>query len=179
MKISYLLLIPALLSGCARDISSNSYSEATVGEASSTFQGVIVNVRQIKVTGGDKLSDNTAGIGLGALAGGLAGGAFGRGYGQLAAAAGGAVLGGTAGAFAEKALNEQQALEYTVRLNNGEIKTVVQGLDNPIAVGQPVFLSISYQGKQARSRVVADNSGTSQVQPYATPANNVIINKRY
>ena len=63
-----------------------------------------------------------------------------------------AAAGAVAGAYAEKALKSQNAMEYVVALENGESKTVVQGLDPTLAVGQKVWLMVSYQG---RSRVTA------------------------
>ncbi|MGL5720645.1 MAG: glycine zipper 2TM domain-containing protein [Alphaproteobacteria bacterium] len=160
------LTLILLLSGCARDISSNTYKASHVGEASFTYQGVVANVREVQVEEGERLEENTTGAGLGALAGGVAGYQFGGGRGQIATTAAGAVLGGVAGAYAEKALKSQQGLEYVVRLDNGQIMTVVQGLNPRLNPGQRVLVLVSNAG---RSRVVADQTGvnlggTGQVQ---------------
>jgi outer membrane lipoprotein SlyB len=143
-----------LLSGCAREISPNVYSEAHVGEASQTFQGTILTVRQVQVQGHEKLEGNQLGMAAGALAGGVAGYQFGKGKGNVAATAGGAILGATAGAFAQKALETQDALEYTVQLSNGEMRTVVQGLQPAYGAGQRVLLIV---GRSGRSRIVPFN----------------------
>lgn len=147
------LLVPAqlLLNGCASDISPDSYADSHVGEASSTYQGTIVSVRPVKVTGGDQLSDNFLGAALGAAAGGLAGSTMGGGKGNLAMTGLGAVAGGTAGAFAEKKLKEQKGLEYVVQLTNGSMMTVVQGPKDVYAIGQKVFVIV---GRKGRSRIV-------------------------
>jgi outer membrane lipoprotein SlyB len=145
------LSVCVLGSGCAREISSNVYSEAHVGEASKTFFGTVVNVRNVTVQGKEKLDENTTGMAMGAIAGGVAGTQFGGGYGQIATTVGGALLGATAGAFAQKALETQDALEYTVELHNGEIRSIVQGPENPLRVGQPALIMVSRDG---RSRVV-------------------------
>lgn len=144
--------IAALASGCAREISSQVYSEAHVGEASKTFFGRIINVRKVVVQGQEKLDQNATGMAMGAIAGGVAGTQFGGGRGQIATTAGGALLGAVAGAMIQKGLESQDALEYTVELHNGELRSVVQGTDNPLAVGQNVLIMVSRDG---RSRVVS------------------------
>ncbi|MGL4371644.1 MAG: hypothetical protein ACRCTK_03210 [Alphaproteobacteria bacterium] len=157
-KISFgaSLALVLLLSGCARDISSNTYKASHVGEASFTYQGVVANVREVQVEEGERLEENAAGVGIGALAGGAAGYQFGGGRGQIATTAAGAILGGVAGAYAEKALKSQKGLEYVVRLDNGQIMTIVQGLDPRLNPGQRVLVLVSNAG---RSRVVADQTG--------------------
>lgn len=150
------------LSGCARNISSDTYKASHVGESSFTYQGVVASARKIHVEEGEYLGENTTGIGLGAVGGGLIGNQMGKGSGNVAATVGGAVIGGLAGAFAEKALKSQDAMEYAVKLTNGSMMTVVQGLDNPLSPGQRVLVMVSQDG---RSRVVADQSGYQDVQP--------------
>lgn len=143
--------VATLVSGCAREISSNVYSEAHVGEASKTFFGTVVSVRNVTVQGKEKLDENSTGIAMGAIAGGVAGTQLGGGRGRIATTVGGALLGATAGAFAQKALETQDALEYTVELHNGELRTIVQGPENALRVGQPALVMVSRDG---RSRVV-------------------------
>lgn len=145
-----------MMGGCARNISSGTYAESHVGEASQTFQGVVASVRQVTVEGSEHLQNNVLGGATGALAGGFGGSFLGKGRGNIAATGVGAIAGAVAGAYAEKELRKQQAFEYVVRLRSGEMRTVVQGLENPLAVGQPVLLMVSYSG---RSRLVADHSG--------------------
>lgn len=138
--------------GCARNISSSMYAEGHVGEVAETLEGTVLKVRQVTVKGSESLGGNTTGMAVGGLAGGVVGHQFGKGKGNLATTVGGALLGATAGAFAEDALKTQNGLEYTVKLKDGRLKTVVQGVDNPIAAGQRVLLYIYSTG---RSRVVA------------------------
>lgn len=165
-----------LLSGCARNINSNTYKASHVGEASFTYQGTIISARKIQVEEGEYLGENYAGMGLGALGGGLLGSQVGSGTGQLAAIAGGAVLGGVGGALAEKALKSQEGMEYAVKLTNGSVMTVVQGLDNPMSPGQRALVMVSHDG---RSRVVPDTSPQMDIQPLMTgPKKEVIFKKR-
>jgi outer membrane lipoprotein SlyB len=172
-KIVFSSLAALALSGCARNINPNVYSEKHVGEASMTYQGVIASARPVEIAGSEKLEENTAGMGMGALAGGVAGYQIGKGGGNVAATAGGALLGGLAGAFAQKALTEQSAMEYVVQLTNGSMMTVVQGPENQLSPGQRVLVMVSNDG---RSRVVPDHSPVQSVQPLAPAA--VVVKRR-
>lgn len=138
------------MSGCSRNIGSNNYSSASVGEAMTTYAGVVVNVRKVQIQEGDKLTDNVAGGVVGGLIGGVGGHMIGGGRGNTAATVGGALLGAGAGALAQRALSEQEGMEYTVKLDTGSMMTVVQGTDSPLAVGQRALVQVS----KNRSRVV-------------------------
>jgi len=149
----YLFLAAILslnLGGCARDISSGSYASGDVGEAVETQQGVIVAKREVTVKEGDKLQDNLLGLVGGGVAGGFLGHMVGGGRGKTLATVGGAAAGAAAGAYAQQQLSKQNAWEYTVKLDNGSMRTVVQGLDTNLGIGQRVLLQISQKG---RSRV--------------------------
>jgi outer membrane lipoprotein SlyB len=140
----------SLLSGCARQIGAGSYDAAHVGEASETYEGTVVSVRNVMVEP-EQLQDNTAGMALGGIAGGLGGSYLGGGSGQLWGALGGAALGATAGALAEQELNTQAGLEYIVKLTNGRILTVVQAPSPAYGVGSRVYVAVSFKG---RSRII-------------------------
>jgi outer membrane lipoprotein SlyB len=144
-----------LLNGCARNISPHAYSDTTVGEATRTFRGTIVSVRTVQV-GPEQLENNLVGAGIGGVAGGLLGNQLGKGKGNIATTAGGAILGALAGSYAEKELKTQDAFEYVVELQNGEMRTVVQGMDVRFNPGQRVLLMVAQRG---RSRIVADAGG--------------------
>lgn len=148
------IFITALLltSGCARQISSNVYSAASVGEVSSSAPGVVISARPVTVEDKEYLEENGLGIVGGGLGGALAGSQIGKGRGNTLATIGGGVAGAVAGAYAEKALKTQNAMEYIVSLESGEAKSVVQGMDPTFAVGQKVWVIASNQG---RSRVIA------------------------
>ncbi|MBU6375236.1 MAG: hypothetical protein KGQ59_04520 [Bdellovibrionales bacterium] len=143
-----LILFSVAMTGCATNLSSEHYSDQTVGEASRVYKGVIVDVRRVRV-GPDELGKSRTGVGLGAVGGALAGRALTRGSG--AGTLIGGVVGAIGGAFAEKALKTQDALEYTVELANGEGMSVVQGAENPLVVGQNVRVIVSNRG---RSRII-------------------------
>ena len=63
-----LLLIILSLTGCARDLSSTTYtSDSTLNIV---LEGILVSSRAIKIKESDRLSDNSAGAALGGLGGG-------------------------------------------------------------------------------------------------------------
>ncbi|MBQ7673377.1 MAG: glycine zipper 2TM domain-containing protein [Alphaproteobacteria bacterium] len=146
------IVVLGLLSigGCARNISSSSYDARKVGAASETYECVVVNVRKVAVEEGDYLENNMTGALMGAAAGGVLGNMIGGGRGRTAATVVGALAGAAGGAAAEKHLKSQEGLEYTVKLQSGAMRTVVQGLDNPLYKGQQALLIIDNN----RARVV-------------------------
>ena len=137
---------------CGRQMSSDVYAGPGVGESAVTYNGTVVHVRQVTVQGAEDLSGNTMGLIGGGVAGALVGSAFGKGSGKIYTTIGGAALGATAGAFTEKKLSEQDAMEYIVELDNGQTRTVVQGMDPRFSVGQKVYVMV---GDRGRARVIA------------------------
>ena len=142
-------------SGCATDISSNSYSDQNVGEVADTYGGVVVKVRSVKV-GPDQLSKHHTGALTGGVAGGLIGSKVsGGGIGGTFATMGIAGAGAVGGAMTEKSLRTQQGFEITVRLKSGEFRTVVQGDDVEFKKGEKILLMIYIGG---RSKVVKEDA---------------------
>lgn len=130
-----------LLTGCARNISANSYdARALSGSGMVSHPCKVIKVRTITVEEGDYLENNTTGTLVGGIAGGLAGNAFGGGRGRTIATGIGALAGAFGGAYAEKALKSQNAYEYTVQMANGSMRTVVQGMDTCLQPGQDALL---------------------------------------
>lgn len=152
------LVVPSLvlLNGCARNIEAGTYASGNVGEAMTSYEGVLVAKRQVDVENKDKLQDNQTGMLAGGVGGAVVGSQFGGGRGSALATVAGAALGALGGAYAEKAMTGQKGWEYTVRINDGGLKTVVQGLDVNLNVGQKVILHVGYKG---RSRVVPMQQG--------------------
>lgn len=147
MKNFVLLLLCFFLFSCAQDINDNSYQMSSVGGANRVGQGVIVDVRPVQIQG-----DSQAGALTGGLAGGVAASTIGRGSGSVLASVGGALLGAFIGGVTQKELSEQQALQYIVRLTDGNMITVIQGMKNRLAVGQRVFVLYG-----AETRLIPDN----------------------
>lgn len=137
MKKILATVVPVvMLAACQADIDSYQYGTSAVGQANAAAQCRVINVRPVKVK-----SDNE----LGTLIGGAAGGVAGYGIGGDSTAhwlgsIGGAVLGGIAGNAAQGALSSQNAYEYIVELNNGQIMTITQGTDTLLSPGQRCML---------------------------------------
>jgi outer membrane lipoprotein SlyB len=146
--------VSVLLGGCARQISPNVYSEGSVGETSQTYRGTVISVRDIQVEGKEKLEENTAGMVVGGIGGALAGNQFGGGTGNIATTVLGGLAGATAGAFVQKELEKQDGIEYTVELEDGSLRTVVQGPNPRYSKGQRVLLMVYVTG---RSRIVSSS----------------------
>lgn len=148
INVLLLTMSTMLITSCARQISSDVYASRQVGEVSTTYAGIVKNVREVTVEQGDQLENNGLGIAGGGIAGGVIGSAVGRG--NFAPTAAGAIVGAVAGSLVEKKLKQQQALEYIVELDQGGLLTVVQGMDQAFVIGQPVYVLVSPQG---RSRI--------------------------
>jgi outer membrane lipoprotein SlyB len=143
--------LSVVLAGCARTIDSGTVEGSTVGEVNEAFFGTVQNVRAVQVQEGDRLQQNTTGAIVGGLAGAGVGALFGGGWGRVLATGAGAIVGAGAGAAAERQLSRQQGLEYTVRLDNGRMLTIVQGPENALQPGQRAIVQI---GGSGRARVI-------------------------
>ena len=139
------------VSGCARQISADSYEGPAAGQIARTYAGVIENVRVVEIQEDDTLEGNKTGQLIGGVAGGFTGSLFGEGVGKAAAVAAGAILGSVLGSVAEQEVKRQPALEYIVRDEFGNLVTVVQGLEPRLVRGQQVFVQ---EGVRGRSRVI-------------------------
>ena len=158
MTISVMIPTLAMLSGCANRIGANQYSVAGVGESMTTYIGTIISKRTVQVNQADRMADNATGAAVGMGVGTVAGLGIGGGRGNIAATIGGALIGGIAGAAIEDKLGQQTGFEYTVQLDNGTLKTIVQGVDIDMPVGQRVLFHESMKGVsrtgKSRSRIV-------------------------
>lgn len=132
-KILGIVTASLALVACQADIESNQYSASATGRANSAATCTVVNVRQVKVNS----NENNAGTLIGAAAGGIAGYSIGGGNtAHLLGGLGGAVLGGMAGDAAQGALSSQNAYEYVVKLDNGQLLTLTQGSSTLLSPGQ-------------------------------------------
>lgn len=143
-----------LLSGCARNISANTYDARSMnGSGMISHPCTVVSVRTVAIEEGDYLENNTTGALMGGVAGGLAGNMIGGGRGRTIATGVGALAGAVGGALAEKALKSQTGYEYVVRLQDGSLRTVVQGMDIQLQKGQAAWL---IEGtRNSRPRLIA------------------------
>ena len=138
MKILTLIaLTSALLAGCATNISPQTYSVGSVGQVNRTIAATVISVREVDIAGTTGLGGG-AGAATGAVVGSAAG--HGNARGNIVGAIGGAVVGGLAGAAIEANATKQKAMEYVVETQNGNLMTIVQGLDTQFGPGQKVLV---------------------------------------
>ena len=139
MKKFLILCFAAALTACTANLNTSSYQTSATGKVNSVQEGVVINVRQVRIA--------TENGGVGSLAGGVAGGAAGSMIGGNSAvnvigAVGGAVLGGILGL--------RHGYEYIVKLDSGKAVTLTQGADTVFKVGQPVYVLDADYGDRAR-----------------------------
>lgn len=87
-----------------------------------------------------------AGTVLGAVTGGAVGSAFGKGSGNIVGILGGALIGGLVGNSVGKRTHEYEAsyvFEYTIRMQDGQLMTILQSPDINLPIGQNVLLEKS------------------------------------
>ena len=152
-----ILLLTMLIAGtgalgaCARQISPDVHEGRTAGEVLPTYAGTIESVRVVQIQEYDTLEGNRTGRFVGGLGGGIAGARFGQGWGKALAVVGGSIAGMFIGAAVEQEVKRQPALEYVVRLDSGELLTIVQGVGPRLSVGQRVYVQ---DGQRGRGRVI-------------------------
>ena len=129
MKKTTALLMSVMLlgaAGCAQNLSSNVYSASETRKMQTIQEGQVVELVAVQIEG----SDSGLGAIVGGAAGGIAAGAnIGGGSGSNIAAIGGALLGGMLGSMAEESLTKQPGVNVTVRLNSGELVSVIQPVE--------------------------------------------------
>lgn len=148
------------LAGCKDPYSANSYSPGAMQQVSKVDRGVIESFRTVDVR--DQGLGSGIGAGTGAVAGGVAGSQIGRSGGNALATLGGVLIGGLIGLAAEHALTDTQAIEYVVRKEDGDLLSVTQKDQQPLAVGQKVLVIYGVQ-----ARIVPDQANTA---PTTAPA---------
>jgi outer membrane lipoprotein SlyB len=136
------------VSACASNINSNHYATSSTGTVGQAMACTVVSVRQVNVSS----SDSSTGTVLGAIGGGVAGSTIGHGRGSVLAALGGAAVGGLAGNAIQSSTSSQSGVEYIVRLDNGNLRTITQGTDVYMQAGQRCYLLYGDQ-----SRVIPAN----------------------
>jgi outer membrane lipoprotein SlyB len=122
------------LSGCASSMSGDVYSRDQARKVQRVDEGEIIMVREVMIEG----TKSGLGVVAGGVVGGVLGSMVGGGKGQTLGTVAGAVGGAGAGAAAEEAATRQKGLEITVKLENGEVVSVVQAADREYLVGDEV-----------------------------------------
>jgi len=123
----FLILTAAALTGCAGSKSGEVYRRDQARQEMQVRMATVESVRNVRMEG------TKTGVGpvAGAVVGGVAGSHVGGGRGQIVGAVIGAVIGGVAGGAIEEEATRRQAVEITVRLDNGQLVAIVQE-DDPM-----------------------------------------------
>ena len=127
-----LVLSTTMLTACQSNINADHYSTSQVGKVSTVSQCTVISARYVGVN-----SDSGTGTLVGGIAGGIAGSTIGGGRtAHTLGAVGGALLGGVIGDATEQGLSSQTAIEYVVKLDNGQVISITQGTNGALGVGQ-------------------------------------------
>lgn len=145
--LSIIALLFLFIAGCASSRSGNIYSRDQARQAHKIQLGTVEAVEPVKIEG----TQSGAGTVAGGAAGGVLGSTIGKGSGRAVATVLGAIAGGVAGSAMEEEATKKDGLEITVKLDAGELMSIVQEADEVFAVGD-------------RVRVLTDQSGTVRVR---------------
>ena len=139
-----LLALALAFAGCGSRYSPDSYATRAVQQANKVEKGTVVGRRQVKVS-----AEGSTGAATGAAAGGVVGAAAPAASGVMSAlgGVGGALVGGLVGTAAEHTVVDTRAFEYVVQTAKGELLSVTQMDNTPLAIGQNVLV---IAGNQAR-----------------------------
>ena len=123
------------VAGCATQSNSSAvYGAGQVQREQIVRLGTLESVRQVAIQRQQSGFGGLAGAGVG----GVAGSAIGGGRGSIIGAIVGAVAGGVAGNAIENSADRRPGYELTVRLDDGELRAIVQEADEPFAPGERV-----------------------------------------
>jgi outer membrane lipoprotein SlyB len=135
-KILLFALCAAVLSGCATSRSGDVYSRQEALREQTVRLATVESVRPVTIEG----TRSGIGAAAGGIAGGVAGSGVGSGRGSSIAGVLGAVGGGVAGQAIEEGTTRKSGVEITVRLENGELRAIVQEETDKFVAGQKVRL---------------------------------------
>lgn len=141
-RAMFIGLASVWLGGCALQ-PSDSFSRDELNQSYRIETGTVERVRMVAVSGTE------SGVGTlgGAAVGGIAGGSIGGGRGSDLAAVAGIIGGLLLGNAIENQTTQQQGLELTVKLDNGQTALVVQSADPPFKIGDRVRVLTGRGGK--------------------------------
>lgn len=137
MELKPIVVLAALLlSACASRDEAGAYKQTEVNREQTVRFATVESVRPVSISG--------SASGVGSIAGGVLGGIAGSEVGHGKGSAVGAVLGGVGGVVAGEALEQtatrRDGVEITVRLENGELRAIVQQAGETFNPGERVRL---------------------------------------
>jgi outer membrane lipoprotein SlyB len=124
----------AVAAGCAPGPGGDDHPREQGRREQSVRPGVVDSVREVQLEG----TRSGVGPAAGAVIGGIGGSTVSHGRGSAVGAVVGSVVGGVAGQAAEEAATRKPGLEITIRLENGQLIAVTQGVDETFRAGDPV-----------------------------------------
>lgn len=143
-----------VLAACERHRDQNTYFANEVGVSRVAEFGTVRKVREVTIRAKNTGNGTLLGAGTGAGAGSY----IGKADGNVWATAGTALVGAVAGHYAEEALSDRTGLEYTLQMQSGAIKTIVQEQDDDVPAfkpGQYVMLTQCDAGNEQVKRCAA------------------------
>ena len=125
-----------LFAGCVSQKTGDVYTRDEALREQSVRGATVQSVRPVKIEG------TRSGVGAvaGGAVGGIAGSTVGTGKTSNVAAVAGALGGGLAGQALEEGVTRKNGVEITVRLDNGEMRAIVQDDSDKFFTGQKVRL---------------------------------------
>ncbi len=126
VTLAAILMGSTLLTGCAGGLTGETYSRNDARKVQQVRYGVVESATPVVIEGS---RDGIVGTGAGAIVGGIAGSSVGGGRGSQIATVLGAVAGGALGNKAQEAATRAQGQEITVVMDNGQVLSVVQEVE--------------------------------------------------
>jgi outer membrane lipoprotein SlyB len=128
--------LAAFLAGCSTRESSNVYKAGEAQREQTVRFGTVESVRPVQIQG----QRSQVGALGGGVVGGIAGSTVGHGRGSAVGTVLGGIAGGVAGNAIEEGVTQKNGLEITVKLDNGDLRAIVQEADIEFKAGQRVRL---------------------------------------
>lgn len=128
------MLVVTTLAGCASSMSGDAYTRSQARQSQEVHMAVVESVRSVQIEGTKSPVGSTAGM----IVGGIGGSNVGSGKGSSVGAVLGAVTGGIVGSALEEGVTRQDALEITVKFDDGRMIAVTQAMDEKFQPGERV-----------------------------------------
>ncbi|MBP2296652.1 hypothetical protein [Azospirillum rugosum] len=137
------VVLAGFLAGCTPNYSPNTYAATATQQANKVERAVVIGFREVKIS-----TNGTVGAVTGGAAGGVLGSQSGAiGMNAALGAVTGTAIGGLLGTSIEHVTGDTTGWEYIVRKPDGELLSLTQKEERPLAVGQKVLV---ITGSQAR-----------------------------
>lgn len=130
-----MLVFLPLMTGCASNGAGNTYNVGELNRESTIEHGVIMAMREVKISGRDNGIGSVAGAGIGGTLGSYLGNDKRT---NIVGGIVGAVAGGLAGHAVEGAVDADKATEFLIRKTNGEEVSIVQKNVDKLRLGDHV-----------------------------------------